>query len=739
MLPVRIIDQRAEWINSRITADKTSHAIEVALSVGGIQDDDIPHILDSIELLAEELLRSQEDSRELPDSVEIIDVNLSLEMNFISSLGLKSILDRSLLWHSIETPKPVNSLRIKRLRLHMCRMDDHGARFLADYLAVCLEPYLPAEIHLSHNRISVDGAKALIQIASKRYPYFSEVTKRYVPLWLRLERNNVNYPALEAVLNDPESPISWCSRIKPSHQKAKSKRDNRKQWWFSECGATSCVVNLSEKVKSGSIDPISLHLPYLDQQRPEDEQTLHFVDLLHKTKANKKKDRSKSIEFNEAISRFQELSLDEDQSAPSHRSFEEEKGNPIFVVLDTSAILRMMGNDHACISFSNLIPSKTRLNNKPVHNQHEETDQVSEGGRTDTLLDGSFYFVLLETVLQQLDDNRKIHNLTNSFQSSMKYQQKIRQCVATFMRAYPEYSKQGVLIRLLSEDIEDTVRGGGFNASSSPGCRLQNGKFDSDGLIIDSALLLWRSLLSSSESDPDQPPSNVILLTSDVYMVERSHAVGLPCALWEDMEESIVKQKPKESSTAQWFYDALPNSDKQLLKQKSILSLASTENQDKTSENPALTVSGRLAHTELSNAANMIEDLSNIIRDLIQDHKCPVVQEACSLCIYTKETLTRAENYREIWKRMYLNKTDLSLVHTSLYSKRSASKSMTTENSMLDVPFGYDEMGMKANKLHTEKDRREEENVEDQKLDSKKKIGKKVQKGDKHLWKKLYQ
>ena len=70
----------------------------------------------------------------------------------------------------------------------------------------------------------------------------------------------------------------------------------------------------------------------------------------------------------------------------------------------------------------------------------------------------------------------------------------MRVAVNGFMKIYPILERAGALVRLLSEDVEDVVRAGGANVTTRPGCRLADGRLDSDGLIIDATLVIARSL-----------------------------------------------------------------------------------------------------------------------------------------------------------------------------------------------------------------------------------------------------
>jgi hypothetical protein len=63
----------------------------------------------------------------------------------------------------------------------------------------------------------------------------------------------------------------------------------------------------------------------------------------------------------------------------------------------------------------------------------------------------------------------------------------MRATVNAFMRLYPQLEAAGALVRLLAEDLEDQVRSGGRHVATAPGVRTPDGRFDSDGMIVDAA------------------------------------------------------------------------------------------------------------------------------------------------------------------------------------------------------------------------------------------------------------
>lgn len=115
---------------------------------------------------------------------------VDFSQNEITSHGLKRVVDIC---------KRCSGLQI--LKLYKNNIDDDGAHYLADLCRQC--PWI-AEMHLSHNRLTGQGVRVLVEAATQSRASGS------VPLWLRLERNNVQDP--DKVLYDLQSTLSVCPR-----------------------------------------------------------------------------------------------------------------------------------------------------------------------------------------------------------------------------------------------------------------------------------------------------------------------------------------------------------------------------------------------------------------------------------------------------------------------------------------------------------------------------------------------
>lgn len=121
---------------------------------------------------------------------------------------------------------------VRAVYLWKNEVGDAGAKSVAELLE---QPCFPgsdrgpiAEVHLSHNNITLVGAEALFAAALKRYPRASQ--GGLVPLWLRLEYNAIDLEKLAARM--------------PPHCRAENRGDRRggvqRTVHASNCGVSQC-------------------------------------------------------------------------------------------------------------------------------------------------------------------------------------------------------------------------------------------------------------------------------------------------------------------------------------------------------------------------------------------------------------------------------------------------------------------------------------------------------------------
>jgi hypothetical protein len=307
---------------------------------------------------------------------------------------------------------------------------------------------------------------------------------------------------------------------------------------------------------------------------------------------------------------------------------------PLFVVLDTSAVVRMVerGAEAAPPPFS----------------------FAAFGAST---LRGGIVWVLLDTVLQQLDDSKR----------ASAY---LSRAVNAFMRLYPQLEAVGALARLAAEDVEDAVRAGA-NVVSQPGCRTADGRFDSDGVIIDASLLVLRSLAAAAASDAR---AQLLLLTADVGMRNRAMGVGLPAALWEDVNRRFA---PGAALTSATLVDALPEPSRAMLRASGGGGLAAggggasaggggaaPDGEGARGTHSLGALSGRSATLELRAAVGVVTHLAAAARALLETHGCGGA--ACAQCAGVRSAADAADAAAHGWQQVVAAKMGASSLHARL-------------------------------------------------------------------------
>eukprot|EP00494_Astrolonche_serrata_P027403 UN27666 len=210
-------------------------------------------------------------------------------------------------------------LQIDSLKLFKNMVDDKACEHIADLLENTAYP--TTEVHLSHNCITIEGAKIIFNSLKRKnqtlkYPALplNAPSKCIleVPLWLRLEYNYIDLKKARECLN--ELNIIDCG----------AKSHGSKNYRQKMCGPRKCCINWKEKLK-GDETPVHVYMFHL-QYKPED-LSLKLPNI--NTKPTEKKDSADS--------------------------------GPLFIFLDTSAVLRMCStNTKDMFTFDTLM---TKSNN----------------------------------------------------------------------------------------------------------------------------------------------------------------------------------------------------------------------------------------------------------------------------------------------------------------------------------------------------------------------------------------
>ena len=647
-------------------------------------------------------------------------VNLVLEMNYFTSAGIHEILRKFLAWQTSPLA-PLRALVLKRLRTHMCRVCDEGALHISAYMKACsTSAYLPSEVHLSHNRLTSKGALALIESASTLYPRILE-NKQAVPLWLRLEYNAVDSSAVSSQVRNS---VRVCTCLRAVGAEVGNGSGGRGGWRGRggkppglKCCTALCIRNvalMAQEKKTLSSDAVSgslsqripftqVHLPFFKEQRPLGMALGVSISTLksfcgRQTRSGTSSGKPTALSFpaphkQDSVHRQQKPMQD------SSESVKHELGaaaaslsvHTMYLVLDTSAVMRMCSTQasRGHFTFASL--------------------GLKQGGPIPVGCDGSLVLVLLETVLQQLDNQKSKAGCGH--------------LVNGFMRLYPELQEQGVLVRLLSEDAEDVVRSGGANVCTRPGCRLPDGKFDSDGVIIDSSLVLQRALSSGDATAPlQQSPAVVVLLTADIYMRNRAQEVGQSSVLWDAIEMNWARQQQQHGNEDGFSLQFNSSSIMSALPKDLTCAIASTPGSQALAHptpptstplpavahfatgltesvqidepgrlrpsgvggmlSPLSSTSARLPHVELLDASHTTLSLISIIQSLCRelseesDHSTEqrnTILTRDSLLREAQTACAAGGKKAELWAAMHAKKLAVSSLHTVIYKSNSSS------------------------------------------------------------------
>jgi hypothetical protein len=242
-------------------------------------------------------------------------------------------------------------------------------------------------------------------------------------------------------------------------------------------------------------------------------------------------------------------------------------------------------------------------------------------------------FVLLDTVLQQLDKCKETPAL--------------RGIVGRFMRLYPALEASGALVRLLSEDVEDAVRCGGCNVATQPGCRLPDGKFDSDGVILDGALVVMRAVQNQMG-----PGGALVLLTDDQYQMNRARGVGLPACTWKEAAARWGGGAREFTAAAAAAVLGVGGGggDGAAAAEAAPHAAAAA-----TAAPAAAAVRFRLPHKELLEAARTVRALCTLLEGGGGD---------------SGAELTAARGKADVWEAMHAEKVATSSLHSALYTAK---------------------------------------------------------------------
>ena len=293
---------------------------------------------------------------------------------------------------------------------------------------------------------------------------------------------------------------------------------------------------------------------------------------------------------------------------------------PLYLLLDTNVIVHMMDNSEP-FSFEKLLAAP------PIPSS-----------------DRPLIFVLIDTVRQQLDEQKDLKNvvLRHRVNDFFRLVPILEAAVRFFVLFSPSSwslltnaTSQGYLNR---PDVEDFVRVAGYHWATRPGERKPDGfSFDSDGMIIDCGLVLSHMLRTSAPSSGTAP--QVLLLTEDVGMRERALQFDMPCDAWARVNDGFKASGPPISVVSILSY-LQPDTAEMLLA---------------NSKAPALRL--RSVHEELRDAGEVVRSLCRLVQQFQSLH---AVGCTCVPCQQAHQLLPPATASADAWFQMFVARSPTS-------------------------------------------------------------------------------
>jgi hypothetical protein len=571
-------------LHAAIRRDAVTGSFNVGLEHSGLEDGDVPAVMSALAAA----IRAG-----APAFGDVL-VSLALEQNRLTGHGVAALCAASLVWAVGECP--LSRVALRRLRVHQNAIGDEGAEALAAYLSDLPPPLLPHEVHLSHNRVTAKGALAIVAAAEGRYPRAAANGGPAVPLWLRLEHNNVDVGAF----NDgcAARSLVTCGCQPPAGAAVGGRgRGGRGRGGggssVAKCGPSLCLRNASNAHAGRPL--VAVHVPFVGEQARagEGEGGVTVAALAGR----------------ERVPQTSSLS----------------SADVLYIVLDTSAIVHMAAGLGE-FNFGRL--------GMGAHSGHGTPTSLPGGP-----FDGSAVFVLLDTVLQQLDDNKGAEKgfapATSAPISAGRSM--ARASVNSFMRTYPVLARAGALVTLSREDAEDVVRSGGMNVATVPGLRGLDGRLDSDGLIVDAALVLSRGIGRAG---------SVLLATADIRQRNRASEAGLAAVLVEELGHRLAApvSAPYIPFTCAFLTAVLPEDVRSILTAPTLAPAA-------------------LPHLELMRAAETVEVLSLLLQEWVDVRNA----EEAGLAERTASALASSSSVAAVWRSMAEARRSATSLHAALY------------------------------------------------------------------------
>jgi len=293
--------------------------------------------------------------------------------------------------------KNQDAVVLKKLKLWNNKIGDKGAFALANLIEK--SPYAITEVHLSHNRITVEGAKKLLEAVSKCGHYPRNIgVKEVSPLWMRLEWNFIENIEMKKFLQ--ESKITVCYATDRNL-----------------CGPANCVHGINCPI---------VHLYVLDLQFKAVEHALSLQTAKQKIRESRKSTKE-----------------GEPQQIPPV---------PTYIFLDTCAVLNMIDPTQLSINSFNYSHTFTFKNLISKSKEKNFGDGLEFDG-------DKVYLIITDTVMQEIDSQKKSRpearfSIVKYLQSEEGY---LNQCVRlNFLEVLGAHQGE-ILLKMTDNVLIDTT------------------------------------------------------------------------------------------------------------------------------------------------------------------------------------------------------------------------------------------------------------------------------------------
>jgi rRNA-processing protein FCF1 len=561
----------------------------ISLANRGLSDSDIKSLV--------QWLSKSEKVKAIIDKKGIFVCNIELYENSISDLGVTTLVDFLL---------SNRTIRVKSLKLWKNNIGDEGAKQLARYISNCNMTLV--ELHLSHNRISTQGAISLLKAieGSPLYPRpvsnknkssaqnkmeqnnssisldedvnqdhnidNTSYSNSLCPLWLRLEWNFINLELLNAKY-DLKNLLSPCYAVDRMN-----------------CGPNGCCNALSKESSKCKVHLYVFHLQYL---KPE-ESTL----------------------LTEAKSKIQNIVREENLSTPSVTKASSEleaisekfaSKLPTYIFIDTCAILSMIDaprhiqvkpSEHRfCQSFN------FRKLIEMARNGKFGSCFESDGDKT--------HLIITDTIMQELDHRK-------SKESREWLKEAIRRQLQSEKGYMESCSRLKFMTCLGAHQGELLLKASNIHFFENCHSQQSSTNLYNDMKLIEIAMF-WSRELGFNK--------NVIVLTSDYEVKRRAKSHNIPAELLKNIDRSLTNFS-QNNPDSPWTANVI----------KSCMSSAFAD-LDTSSISP-ISSSATSIFNEIESAINLVEKLTKSLEDGSKETK----NEEDSLINEAKEAINRWKN-----------------------------------------------------------------------------------------------